>query len=94
MGEDQHWEIGLAISKREHGPEALVGVGGWHPDIDEDQIWAVIDDGLDQRGSIAHSRGYVVTAVRQDLNDPRTDHGRVFGDHHSQGRRPRSRLSG
>jgi hypothetical protein len=35
-----------------------------------------------------------VTAVRQDLNDPRPDHGRVFGDHHSQGRRRAHGLAG
>ena len=46
----------------------------------------VLGDGLDQRGGVAYGRGYFMAAITQYLDDPRPDHGRVFGDHYSQGR--------
>jgi hypothetical protein len=52
----------------------------------------VLGDGLDR--NVAHGREFFIAAIGEDLDGPCRDHGRVFGNHHSQGLLPAHGLTG
>jgi hypothetical protein len=86
LREDQHGHLGMVAAQVDGRSQPLVGVGGWHADVDDRDIRRLRGRGHGpaQRVGVGHCRHDLEPPVGQQLNQPVPQYGGVLGDHDSQ----------
>ena len=69
----------------ERGLQALVGVGGRHPQVDDRDLGSVLGDGRDQLLGVAGLPDDVEAGLAEQQRDPFAQQHRVVGDHYAHG---------
>src|SRR5215213_10827873 len=85
LGEDQDGRPGGPLADLQGGPQALVGVGGGHADVDHGQVGTVGVNGRDQAGAVADLGHDLDPAVGQQPGQALAQQDGVLGDHDPHG---------
>ena len=67
------------------GACSLVGEGGRHPHVDDDEVRLVLGDGVQQPVCVREGGHDLVAAVGEEPRKPFTEQRLVFGDHDAHG---------
>ena len=73
---------------RLRGPEALVGVGRRHPDVDDRDVGVVLADGDEERVGVADLGDDLEAGLDQQPGDPLAQEERVVGQDEPEGHAP------
>ncbi len=75
--------LGLGLAQRERGADALVGTGGWHPDVGDDDIGMLALDGLHELVvGAARAADRQAGLVLEQRDDALANQQVVLGNHH------------
>src|SRR5215467_11734670 len=85
LGQHQQRHVRELAADDQGGLDALVGVRGRHPDVDDGQFRLVLGHRLEQLGRVRHGRDDLETAVGEHPGEPVPQQHRVLGDHDSHG---------
>lgn len=82
LREHHHPDPGMGAAERVRRPDALVGVGGRHPDVGEDDVGPHLVDQRDQRVVVVGLVHLVdVGVLAQQGRQPPPQQGAVLGEH-------------
>ena len=85
LGQHQDGDRRVLAPDDQRRPDALVGVGRRHPDVDDHQVGALLADGPQQLLGVGHGRDDLEAAVGQQLGQALPQQHGVLGDHDSHG---------
>src|SRR5581483_445625 len=83
LGKHQDAHARVVAADRGRGAQALVGVAGRHPHVDDRDVGCVGGHRVLERLGVADRGYYLVPAVGEDLGESGPDHGGVLGDHYA-----------
>src|SRR5262249_8983779 len=78
--EDQDLEIGVGGAEFDGGAQSLVGVGGRHADVGDDDVGTALDDGRLEGGGVGDGGRHLVALVLQQLHQAGPQDRGVLGD--------------
>jgi hypothetical protein len=82
LRQHEHREPGMPGTQLDRGAQAVVGVGGRHPHVDDGQVGIVRGDRVDQARRVSDRRDGLDRAVRQQPYEAFPEQHGILGDHH------------
>ena len=86
LREEHDSELGVVGAEDAGGTCAVVGVVGWHADVDDCEVGERRIDGGDQARCVDGLRDDLVAGVLEETREPFAEEGAVLADHDAQGR--------
>jgi len=88
LREHQHTGAGKVVPQRQRRPQALVGVGRRHPDVDHGDVRVMLGHRGQQRVAVGHRGADGVPAVLEQPGQPLPEQRGILGDHDPHQRLP------
>ncbi len=85
LRQHQHRRSGPHPAQFDRRPQPLIGVGRWHPYVDDDDVGIQFDDRLQQPCGVAESGDHLVAVLGEQPGDSLAQQHGVLGDHDAHG---------
>jgi hypothetical protein len=85
LRQHQHGDVRVLAAQDQRGPDALVGVGRRHADVDHGEVGPVLGDRPQELAGVGHGLDDLQPGVGHQGGEPLAEQDRVLGDHDSHG---------
>lgn len=84
LGQHEDGQAGSLAAGVQRGLQALVGEGGWQPDVDHRDVGLLVEERAEQRGAVVH-RDDVEAVLPQRTGQSVAEEKEVFGEDNAHG---------